>query len=68
VALNTDMLDHYNMGKRAKQEVLDWLVEHVNRLHTVDLRAVIKACDLATALPMTWQSRAAKTLFRKTGR
>lgn len=68
VALNTDMLDAYNMGKRGKQQVLDWLVEHVNRLHTVDLRTVIKACDLALALPNTWQSRAAKTLFRKAGR
>lgn len=68
VALGTDMLDEYNMSARQKQEVLDFLVQNVSKLHTVDLRTVIKACDLARAMPNTWQTRAAKTLFKMGGR
>ena len=38
----------------------------MSRLHTVDLRTVIKAADLAKAMPRTWKSRGGGTLF-KTG-
>lgn len=68
VALGTDMLDEYDMTQRQKQEVLDFLVANVTKLHTVDLRTVIKACDLARAMPNTWRVRAAKTLFKNGGR
>lgn len=68
VALGTDMLDEYDMSQRQKQQVLDFLVQNVTKLHTVDLRTVIKACDLARAMPNTWQTRAAKTLFKMGGR
>lgn len=68
VALSTDMLDEYGFTQKQKTLVLNWLIENVNRLHTVDLRSVIKACDLAKAMPTNWQSRAAKTLFKNGGR
>lgn len=68
VAMDTDMLDDYGFSRAQKREILDWLVSNVNRLHTVDLRTVIKASDLAKAMPHNWQSRAAKTLFKNGGR
>ena len=64
IALDTDMLDEYDFTRSEKEELLQWLIDNVNRLHTVDLRTVIKACDLAKALPTNWKSRAAKTLFK----
>lgn len=64
VALSTDMLDEYNFTQAEKLDVLDFLIKNVNRLHTVDLRTVIKACDLAKAMPQNWKARASKTLFR----
>ena len=64
VAMSTDMLDEYEFSTAQKEDVLNYLIENVNRLHTVDLRTVIKAADLAKALPRNWKSRASKTLFK----
>jgi hypothetical protein len=64
VALGSDMLDEYSFTKAEKVEILDFLIANVNRLHTVDLRTVIKCSDLAKAMPTNWKSRAAKTLFK----
>ena len=68
VALSTDMLDEYEFSHTEKEDLLNFLIEHVNRLHTVDLRTVIKAADLAKAMPRNWKSRASKTLFKNGGR
>ncbi len=64
VALSTDMLDEYEFNQDEKEDLLNFLIENVTRLHSVDLRTVIKAADLAKAMPKTWKSRAAKTLFK----
>lgn len=64
VALGSNMLDEYGFSEQEKLEVLDFLIANVNRLHTVDLRTVIKCSDLAKAMPGNWKSRAAKTLFK----
>jgi hypothetical protein len=64
VALSTDMLDEYEFSQAEKEDLLNFLIENVNRLHTVDLRTVIKASDLAKAMPKNWKARAAKTLFK----
>jgi hypothetical protein len=68
VALNTPMLAEYSFSHKEKNDIMDWLIENVDRLHTVDLRTVIKACDLAQAMPRHWKTRAAKTLFKNGGR
>jgi len=68
VALSTDMLNEYDFTVAQKTEILDFLIDNVSRLHTVDLRTVIKACDLAKAMPTTWKARASKTLFKNGGR
>lgn len=62
--MQSDMLDHYEFSQATKKSVLDWLVDNVNQIAQVDLRTVIKCCDLAKAMPHNWQSRAAKTLFK----
>lgn len=68
IAMDTSMLDEYDFTRREKEDLLQWLIDNVSRLHTVDLRTVIKAADLAKALPTNWKSRAAKTLFKNGGR
>jgi hypothetical protein len=61
---NSDMLDEYEFTAKTKQSLMTWLLDNVNQIGQVDLRTVIKACDLAKAMPQNWQSRAAKTLFK----
>jgi len=68
VVLNTDMLDEYEFTKREKTTLMDWLLSNVNKLNFVDLRTVLKAADLMKAMPLNWQSRASKTLFKNGGR
>lgn len=64
----SNMLDDYRFNKKQKEELMDWLVENVDRIKLVDLRTVLKAADLLKALPNNWKSRAAKTLFKNSGR
>lgn len=68
VALKTDMLFEYDLTQAEKEGMLNWLIENVTKLHTVDLRTVIKCADLVKAMPTNWKSRATKTLFKKGGR
>lgn len=68
VALNTNMLTEYDLSQEEKETMLNWLISNVSKLHTVDLRTVIKCADLVKAMPNNWQSRATKTLFKKGGR
>lgn len=64
----TNMLDEYGFNKKQKAELMDWLVENVEKIKLVDLRTVLKASDLMKAMPLNWKSRAAKTLFKNSGR
>jgi hypothetical protein len=68
IVLNSDMLDSYEFGKKDRESLMSWLLDNVERIAQVDLRTVIKAADLCKAMPHNWQSRAAKTLFKHSGR
>jgi hypothetical protein len=56
VALGSNMLDEYGFSNAEKEEILNFLIDNVDRLRTVDLRTVIKCSDLAKAMPTNWKS------------
>jgi hypothetical protein len=63
-ARNTDMLEEYDFTPAEIDQLMDWLISNVNRLHTVDLRMVIKAADLMKATPRNWQKMAQRSLLK----
>ena len=61
---SSDMLWDYSFSAADIDDLMDWLLENVTRLKTLDLRTVLKAADLKQAMPKTWRSRASRTLLR----
>lgn len=59
-----DMLEKYNFEESARAELIDFIVEHKDRLRELSLRTVLKAADLKLAFPERWQPMARTTLMR----
>ena len=66
--MNTDMLDEYNFTKADIQEIMDYVMDNLDRLSTVDLRTILKCADMKLAMPENWTKFADRSVcknFRK---
>jgi hypothetical protein len=59
------MLDSYNMEPCAKDEVIDFIVEHQHRLRELSLRMVLKLADLRKSFSDNWRDVAHVTCMLK---
>lgn len=68
VVENTPMLEDYDLSKAQVREVMNWLLENLSKLNGMDLRTVLKAAALRSAMPTNWQAVARRTLCKNAGR
>ena len=59
------MLDEYGFGKEGNQEVVDFMVEHADRLREISLRMVLKIADLRKMDKKEWKHLAINTCTKR---
>jgi hypothetical protein len=65
VVTECGMLDDYEFGDVAKQELLFFIDDNKARLRELSLRMVLKLADLRKSMPATWQAVAEVTCMRR---
>ena len=65
VVTECGMLDDYEFGDVAKQELLFFIDDNKSRLRELSLRMVLKLADLRKSMPATWQAVAEVTCMRR---
>ena len=61
------MLDEYEFGEEGNKEVVDFMVEHANRLREISLRMVLKIADLRKMAEDNWKNLAEATCMKRLG-
>jgi len=59
------MFDRYNFTPEEKQEVIDYIVDHQDKLRELSLRMALKIADLRTTFPDRWERTAQLTCMKK---
>ena len=59
------MLDRYEFGPEAKQEILDYVDSNKDKLRELSLRMVLKLADLRKSFPNSWQAMSKTTCMRR---
>lgn len=58
------MLDDYELTDSEKQEVVDYISLHKDRMRELSLRMVLKVADIRTSMPAKWRSVVEVTCMR----
>ena len=58
------MLDDYELSDADKQEVVDFITLHQDRMRELSLRMVLKVADIRASMPNKWRSVAEVTCMR----
>jgi hypothetical protein len=59
------MLDDYEFGEEAKQELVEFVDVNKHKLRELSLRTVLKVADLKRSMPNNWQAVAEVTCMRR---
>jgi hypothetical protein len=59
------MLDDYEFGEEAKQELVEFVDANKHKLRELSLRTVLKVADLKRSMPANWQAVAEVTCMRR---
>ena len=63
--VNKGMLDELALEDDVKDQIMVFTRKNAKRFHKLSLRSVLKAAELATAFPTTWQGMAEQTLLKR---
>lgn len=58
------MLDSYELEDRAKDEIVDFIIENRGHMRELSLRTVLKCADLKKSFPTNWQNMARVTVMK----
>ena len=64
IALMGTLFPAYGMTHEQEQEIIDFMIEHKNRLREVSLRMAIKLADLRRMSEERWRAIAMNTCMR----
>ena len=64
VVTECGMLDDYDLTDADKQEVVDFITLHQDRMRELSLRMVLKVADIRASMPNKWRSVAEVTCMR----
>lgn len=59
------MFDKYNFTEEVKTEIMDFLIEHQDKLRELSLRMALKIADLRFTFPTKWDKMAQTTCMKK---